>query len=122
LRRVVRQGNSGRELRKVEGHDLNPRRLPPPLTVRVGRYASLARDREESAMAWIWRYLDESGAEVPPAEVSGGGDGSGFLTQSDAESWLGERWRALAEAGADAVVLLEDGREVYGPMSLHPPD
>jgi hypothetical protein len=92
------------------------------LTVRVGRYASLARDREESAMAWIWRYLDESGAQVPPAEVSGGGDGSGFLTQSDAESWLGERWRALAEAGVDAVVLLEDGREVYGPMSLRPPD
>jgi len=122
LRCVVGQRNSGRELRKVEGHDPNPRRSPSESTVRVGRYASLARDREESAMAWIWRYLDESGAEVPPAEVSGGGDGSGFLTQSDAESWLGERWRALAEAGVDAVVLLEDGREVYGPMSLHPPD
>jgi hypothetical protein len=88
----------------------------------VNRDARLQATFEETAMAWIWRYLDDSGAEVPPADVSGGGDGSGFLTQSDAESWLGERWRALAEAGVGAVVLLEDGREVYGPMSLQPPD
>ena len=40
-------------------------------------------------------------------------------TQGDAETWLGEIWRELLDAGVDAVVLLEDGREVYGPMSLH---
>jgi hypothetical protein len=73
-------------------------------------------------MAWTWRYLDQSGTVIPPATVSGGGDGSGFPTQSEAESWLGERWRELADAGVDAVTLLEDGRDVYGPMSLHPPD
>jgi hypothetical protein len=73
-------------------------------------------------MAWTWRYLDQKGTVIPPAKVSGGGDGSGFPTQSEAESWLGERWRELAAAGVDAVTLLEDGRDVYGPMSLHPPD
>jgi hypothetical protein len=73
-------------------------------------------------MAWTWRYLDQSGTVIPPAKVSGGGDGSGFPTQSEAESWLGERWRELADAGVDAVTLLEDGRDVYGPMSLHPSD
>ena len=40
-------------------------------------------------------------------------------TQGDAETWLGETWRELLDAGVDAVVLLEDDREVYGPMSLH---
>ena len=73
-------------------------------------------------MAWTWRYLRDDGTVVPPEEVSGGGDGSGFLTQSEAESWLGERWRAIADAGVDSVTLLEESREVYGPMSLHPPD
>ena len=73
-------------------------------------------------MAWTWRYLDQEGSVIPPAKVSGGGDGSGFPTHSEAESWLGERWRALADAGVNAVTLLEDGREVYGPMSLRPPD
>ncbi len=73
-------------------------------------------------MAWTWRYLDDKGSVIPPAEVSGGGDGSGFPTQSEAESWLGERWRELAGAGVDAVTLLEDDRDVYGPMSLHAPD
>lgn len=73
-------------------------------------------------MGWTWRYLNTKGKVIPPGEISGGGDGSGFPSQSEAESWLGERWRALADAGVDAVTLLEDGREVYGPMSLHPPD
>jgi len=41
-----------------------------------------------------------------------------FPTRGDAESWLGEAWAELAEEGVDAVTLFEDGREVYGPMSL----
>ena len=41
-----------------------------------------------------------------------------FPTQSDAESWLGETWRVLLEAGVVQVTLLEDSREVYGPMGL----
>ena len=41
-----------------------------------------------------------------------------FPTQSDAESWFGEMWRALAEAGVAGVTLYRDGAVVYGPMSL----
>jgi hypothetical protein len=67
-------------------------------------------------MAWTWRLLDASGADVdldaaPPS----------FPNQSDAESWLGEEWPELLAAGIDGVVLLEDEREVYGPMSLQAP-
>jgi hypothetical protein len=51
-----------------------------------------------------------------------GGGAEAFSTQSDAESWVGEQWRDLLESGVDAVTLLEDDREVYGPMSLHPPE
>ena len=45
-----------------------------------------------------------------------------FASQSDAETWLGESWRGLLEAGVDQVTLLEEGRTEYGPMSLHPED
>jgi hypothetical protein len=69
-------------------------------------------------MPWKWRYEDQSGApvELPgrPAEA--------HPSQADAESWLGEHWRGLLEAGVDQVTLQEDGRDVYGPMSLHAPD
>jgi hypothetical protein len=43
-----------------------------------------------------------------------------FASQGDAESWLGENWRALLEAGVDQVTLLDDDRTEYGPMTLHP--
>lgn len=42
-----------------------------------------------------------------------------FPTQGDAESWIGENWKALLEGGADQVRLSEDSTEIYGPMSLH---
>ena len=45
--------------------------------------------------------------------------GQRFPTQADAESWVGEIWADLAEAGVDAVTLFELERQVYGPMSLH---
>jgi len=66
-------------------------------------------------MAWTWRMTDSTGAEVSAAEL----DGQEFPAQSDAESWIGEVWRELLDRGVDGVTLLEDGREVYGPMSLH---
>ena len=43
-----------------------------------------------------------------------------FSSQGDAESWIGENWRGLLDAGVDQVSLTEDGRVEYGPMSLHP--
>lgn len=70
-----------------------------------------------AAMGWSWRYADDAGAEPAIA-----GTGADFPSQADAESWLGEVWRSLAEAGVASVTLLEDGREVYGPMSLRPAD
>jgi len=67
-------------------------------------------------MSWTWRYLDEQGASLrDPASLE-------FPAQADAESWVGEEWPALADAGVAAVTLLEGDREVYGPMSLRPAD
>jgi hypothetical protein len=66
---------------------------------------------------WTWRYERADGAmalEVPD------GLPEGFPSQADAETWIGEEWARLLEAGVDAVTLLEGDRVVYGPMSLHP--
>jgi hypothetical protein len=65
-------------------------------------------------VSWSWRFETATGALVDLGEV-GGAD---FSAQGDAESWLGEVWRDLADRGVGQVYLLEDGREVYGPMSL----
>ena len=65
---------------------------------------------------WSWRLEDATGAtvEAPAAHA-----GQRFVSQADAESWVGETWSDLAAAGVDAVTLFELDREVYGPMSLH---
>lgn len=65
-------------------------------------------------MSWTWRYLDRDGNQVEPSE------NGRFSTQADAETWLGQSWQDLVADGVVAVTLLEDGREVYGPMSLEP--
>jgi hypothetical protein len=63
---------------------------------------------------WTWTYFDaDAGAMTGEALVL-----TGFPSQSEAESWLGEQWRELAAAGVDAVTLEHDGAVVYGPMSL----
>jgi hypothetical protein len=67
---------------------------------------------------WRWRLLDAEGGPLPD-ELTGTPNGPRFTSQSDAETWLGESWRELADAGVDAVTLLEGDREVYGPMGLH---
>lgn len=66
-------------------------------------------------LPWWWRLEDASGAEV----AAEGYSDERFASQADAESWVGEIWAELAEAGVDAVTLFEHDREVYGPMSLH---
>jgi hypothetical protein len=60
-------------------------------------------------MSWTWRY-EPDGTE---AEEAGN-----FSSQSDAESWLGESWRTLADAGVAGVSLIHDGKRLYGPMPL----
>ncbi len=65
-------------------------------------------------MAWRWRYFDVDGEPVD------GPDPGRFSTQADAETWLGQSWQTLAHDGIASVSLYEDGRVVYGPMSLRP--
>jgi len=67
-------------------------------------------------MPWTWQYEKADGAVVNGAGLQE----AIFASQGDAESWLGENWRALLEAGVDQVSLLDDDRKEYGPMSLHP--
>lgn len=63
-------------------------------------------------MTWIWQYEDADGATVPGPEEA-------FTSQSDAESWLGQKWRELATAGVATATLIEDDRVEYR-MSLAP--
>ena len=65
-------------------------------------------------MPWSWRYENGDGEPVP-------GPGETFSSQSDAESWIGQEWRELADAGVTQVVLIEDDRVDYR-MSLLPAD
>lgn len=67
---------------------------------------------------WRWKLLDASGQPVPQSSVPA----PTFPTRSEAESWVGEEWPALVEAGVDAVVLREGDTVVYGPMSLRATD
>jgi len=66
-------------------------------------------------MSWTWRYETRDGKQIESA-----GPSPSFPTQSDAETWIGESWQELLDAGVDAVTLLEDASVIYGPMSLHP--
>ncbi len=63
-------------------------------------------------MTYIWRMEAENGTVLSSVESPV------HLTQSDAESWLGEQWRELAAAGVAQVSLLSEGTQLYGPMSL----
>jgi hypothetical protein len=69
--------------------------------------------------SWRWRFEDAAGREVGETDGSTASGVSGFPSQSDAESWIGEVWRELVDDGIDQVTLFEGDREVYGPMSLH---
>ena len=69
-----------------------------------------------SERPWWWRLEDAAGREVSVADDL---RDRRFASQADAESWVGEIWAELAEAGVDAVTLFEHDRQVYGPMSLH---
>jgi len=65
-------------------------------------------------MAWTWKYetTQDHTAEQSPS----------FPAQADAETWIGETLQELLDSGVEAVTLLEDEREVYGPMGLRPPE
>ena len=67
-------------------------------------------------MTWSWQFEKQDGSAAGPREAAK----ETFPSQGDAESWLGENWRGLLEAGVEQVTLAEDGRVEYGPMSLRP--
>jgi hypothetical protein len=66
-------------------------------------------------MTWTWTYTGADGEQVVPADAA-----EGFLSQAEAEDWIGVTWRELREGGVSSVTLHEDDRVVYGPMSLDP--
>jgi len=66
-------------------------------------------------MAWTWRYEAADGTAVQPDDTA---EPESFPSQSDAESFIGESWRELLEAGVQQVSLFEGDRKVYGPMGL----
>ena len=69
-------------------------------------------------MGWMWVYQDAQGN--PAQSIPESAATTDFLTQSDAENYIGESWSELLDGGVDAVSLYEDDRLIYGPMSLHP--
>lgn len=66
-----------------------------------------------ATIPWWWQLLDADGAVIEPEDGR-----QEFPTRGDAESWVGEFWPDLADAGVAAVTLFEGDREVYGPMPL----
>ena len=74
-------------------------------------------ERTNSQAVWRWQLLDAAGVDVSEQHDPSGRE-LRFTSQGDAETWIGEAWRQLSEAGVDAVTLFEVDREVYGPMSL----
>lgn len=63
-------------------------------------------------MAWSWRYEGPDGKPATgPVET--------FSSQADAESWIGQAWRQLADSGVTTVVLVDGDRVEYR-MSLLP--
>ena len=58
-------------------------------------------------MPWTWCYLTVYG------EAATSGASEPFPTQAEAESWLGESWRDLLDAGIERVALLQNGQECY---------
>jgi hypothetical protein len=67
-----------------------------------------------------WRWVPDR----EPVRTAPGPDRTSasrtFPSQGEAETWLGEFYPQLLDAGVRAVSLYETDRLVYGPMSLEP--
>ncbi len=66
--------------------------------------------------SWTWRYEAADGTPMSGPELPR----NGFPSQADAESWVGETWHELLDAGVEQVSLLNAGQVVYSAMSLRP--
>ncbi|MBA8794405.1 hypothetical protein FHX74_002024 [Friedmanniella endophytica] len=67
-------------------------------------------------MSWTWSAEPDDGS----VDLAGLGLDQQFPSQGEAESWLGEFYPGLMDAGVRAVSLFEADRKVYGPMPLEP--
>lgn len=79
----------------------------------TGTVARLTKERPN--MAWTWRYYEADGSEPEGSDLPS----ESFTSRGDAESWLGENWRELAEGDVARVALWEGEKKVYE-MSLEP--
>jgi hypothetical protein len=61
-------------------------------------------------MSWTWTYEKADGTPT--------GTSQEFESRSDAETWIGEAFGDLLDAGVDQVRLMDGETEVYGPMGL----
>ena len=68
-------------------------------------------------MAYYWT-VDDTDALTDAAALDEVGIAQRFETQKEAELWLGATYADLLDVGATSVSLYEEGRLVYGPMSL----
>lgn len=77
------------------------------------------RSPTEPEQPWWWSFTshDQTSTQVPDDL-----EGHRFVSQADAETWIGLAWQELAAADVAAVTLHEFDRTVYGPMSLSPLD
>ncbi len=66
-------------------------------------------------MSWYWKPVE---GEIDAQTRDDIGLDDRFDSQGDAESWLGEFYPDLVDAGITAVVLYDEDRQVYGPMRL----
>lgn len=62
-------------------------------------------------MSFRWRYERTDGTQVDGPALT-------FTDQAEAEAWFTAEFEGLADDGVEQVVLIEDEREVYGPMLL----
>ncbi|MDM8086041.1 hypothetical protein QUV83_14800 [Cellulomonas cellasea] len=64
---------------------------------------------------WAWELDDVDGRALdrPISPV--------FTTQFDAEQWIGEQWRTLAQQGVHSARLLHDGHQVTPTLVLRIP-
>ncbi|MGH8792757.1 MAG: hypothetical protein ACRDXX_08935 [Stackebrandtia sp.] len=65
-------------------------------------------------MSWTWQFEDAEGNPFSASQTE-------HNSQGDAESWLGETWKELADSGAAVAILVDEDRVEYR-MSLAPPE
>lgn len=74
------------------------------------------RNYGERMNSWTWQYEAADGTPMTSPDLPH----TGFPSQADAESWVGETWHELLESGVEQVSLLNAGQVVYAGMSLRP--